>query len=80
MSINEEPRSVDPTIKLAVRYDDVTGTTIYVGWAQPGTLTSVSEWKIVRKTVSGDDWVMEWADGNTLFDNEWDERTSLSYS
>ena len=62
-----------------IRWDDVDGTTIYIGWAYPGTATSVAQWKIARQTYTGDDWVFEWADNDWNYDNEWDERADLSY-
>lgn len=51
----------------------------YVGEALPGTLTSASEWRILRvDSTSGT--VTAYADGDIQFDNIWDNRESLSYS
>jgi prepilin-type processing-associated H-X9-DG protein len=51
----------------------------YVGFADPGTATSVSSWKILRKDDTSGTNIL-YADGNTNFDNEWDEREALTYS
>lgn len=51
----------------------------YFGWAKIGIATSAAKWKIMRITYVGDDFTVEWADGNQLYDNVWDNRTSLTY-
>ena len=66
--------------ELITRVDSVSAALTYVGKALPGTVTSVSEWRITEITVVGNETIILWADGNTDFDNEWDERASLSYS
>jgi len=54
---------------------------VYVGWAQPGSATSASVWKIMKLVYSGANLVQRlWADGNTKFDNIYDDRATLSYS
>lgn len=63
----------------ALRLDDVTGVS-YVGEALPGALTSGASWRIKRITETGPDLVIEFADGNSSFDNIWDNRLALSYS
>ncbi len=55
---------------------DDTGTYLYVGEAVPGTSTSSANWRIRRVA----DTSVLYADGNSNFDNVWDNRTSLSYS
>lgn len=57
---------------LEVRVDDIGGGTIFVGEAFiPGT-TSSSNWRI-RKIVDNSGTVdIQWADGNSNFDNVWD--------
>ena len=62
--------------------DFVGDTVIYRGWANPGTATSTSSWRIRRTTFVGsdEDVVHEWADGNDNFDNIWDDRASYTYS
>lgn len=60
------------------RVDDTTtaGYT-YIGKAQIGTATSVSEWQIVRISDTGN---IGWAGSTDDFTNEWDERANLAYS
>lgn len=61
-----------------ILYDDdiAANSKEYFGWALPGTLTSVSEWKIMRITYTGADFVVEFADGDANYDNEWDNRAT----
>lgn len=67
--------------QLALEYDVVSSTTAYLGEANPGTATSASSWRIKKlvSDVSGD-LTVTYADGNSNFDNIWDDRISLSYS
>jgi hypothetical protein len=66
--------------ELTMNIDDsTTADVVYQGWASPGTATSDAGWKIKKmSTASG--LITTWADGNTLFDNVWDDIASLSYS
>ena len=73
-------RMIKEDRELITRVDSVSAALTYVGKALPGTATSVSLWRITEITVVGDETIILWADGNTDFDNEWDERASLSYS
>ena len=52
----------------------------YVGEASPGTDISSALWRIKRVEEDGDDTHILWADGNSDFDNIWDNYASLSYS
>jgi len=54
------------------------GAYTYVGYAEPGTATSSASWHIQRINATTGDTLF--ADGNTIYDNVWDNRTSLSYS
>lgn len=63
---------------LAVRTDDVGSGVTYVGEAAPGAATSASVWR-VRRVTSTEDTILEWADGDSAFDNVWDNRASLTY-
>jgi hypothetical protein len=66
---------------VALRFDNATDPIAYKGEANAGTATSAATWRISRITTAGDGSVtIEWADGNTNFDNIWNNRTSLSYS
>lgn len=60
--------------------DEATSTVTYVGEAATGTATSSALWRIKRLTQSGTVLLIEWADGDGLFNNIWDNRTGLSYS
>ena len=60
--------------------DDAGSGVTYIGFADPGTDTSAAAWRIQRLTESGNDLTVEWADGNTAFDNVWDDRATLAYS
>lgn len=65
---------------MAIAYD-ASDNPEYVGEAPPGTATSTAKWRIKKITWSGSLATnVEWADGDTKFDNIWDDRPSLSYS
>ena len=64
----------------AVLVDDAGSGVTYIGNALPGTTTSSANWKIKRMTEVGADITIVWADGDSLYDNVWDNRASLSYS
>jgi len=64
----------------AIRLDDVGSGVTYVGYALPGTATSVASWQVKRLTETSGDCVVEWADGDADFNNIWDDRAGLSYS
>lgn len=64
---------------LTTRVDEVSSTLMYVGKAQPGASTALPYWQIMRvDTTAGV--VTAFADGNTNFDNVWDDRASLTYA
>ena len=68
---------------LALRYDQDADppTYAYLGQALPGALTSAPAWRIQKLVFnSGGDVTCTWADGNSNFDNVWDNRASLAYS
>jgi len=59
---------------------DVSGAVTYVGKAPAGASTASAVWQIQRLTDGGGgDLTLEWADGDTEFDNVWDNRASLTY-
>ena len=67
----------------ATRYDQdsSTPTYAYLGKAQVGEATSSPVWQIQKLAFGTDgDVTITWADGNSAFDNVWDNRASLSYS
>lgn len=65
---------------LAIRIDETSNTVTYFGYAAVGSANSSAVWKIKRMTVSLKITTVVYADGDTNFDNIWDNRASLSYS
>ncbi len=62
----------------ALKLDQVSPTLFYVGEATCAAPTSAAIWRIKRVDTSvGVD--LTWADGNTQYDNVWDNRTTLNY-
>lgn len=61
---------------------DFEGSIIYKGWAAVGSTTSASLWRIQKIEFVGldEDVIITWADGDSNFDNIWDNRLILSYS
>lgn len=70
-------------VDFSTRYDQDADppTLAYLGKAYPGASTASAVWQ-VQKLVYGTDGdvTITWADGNSAFDNVWDDRASLSYS
>jgi hypothetical protein len=89
-----EAESYDSNAKIMIRagtsdsyiqriaYVSGTSQPEYIGLAKPGTATSSAGWQIKKLTYSGTDVVsILFADGDTKFDNIWDNRsTSYIYS
>lgn len=59
-----------------------TANTVYFGFVAVGSSGSTSSaiWRIMRMVESSGVYTFAFADGNTNFDNVWDNRTILSYS
>lgn len=77
--------SGEGSMAYATRIDqapDSTGLTYYKGEAAVGSATSDAVWRIQRITLSdiSDDVIIQWADGDSNFNNVWDNRASLTYS
>jgi len=67
--------------QLSLEYDVVSSTLSYLGEANPGTATSAASWRIKKLVFdAAGDITVTYADGNSSFDNIWDNRASLSYS
>jgi hypothetical protein len=64
---------------LAAQLDEAVAGTTYIGEALPGSLFSVAAWRIKKVVEVGADVTITWADGNSDFDNVWDDRLSLTY-
>ena len=56
------------------------GSTIYMGEANHGTLTSEPYWRIAKMEIGGSSITVTYAHGDDSFNNEWDERISYEYS
>ena len=70
----------NPTQEKIVYDDDKTANDKeYFGWAPVNSATSASVWKIMRITYTGNDFVLDWADGTKSYTNIWDNRAILTY-
>lgn len=70
----------DVSFKNKLLQVDSVGSTTYLGYAEPGTLTSGATWAIKKIVETGNDVAITWADGTNDFDNIWDDRLILTYS
>ena len=73
VTIDNEPEA------LRIDTNNPSGTS-YIGYADLGTANADAGWRIKKTVVAGTVTTITYADGNKLFDNVWDNRTSLSYS
>lgn len=79
-------RTVDGAAQLITRIDEdsVTAGTFYVGKAVSGASESGSVWAVKRIIVQDNAGKLgvhiDWADGNTDFDNDYSNREALTYS
>lgn len=76
---NITPTGGGTTPMYTLRVDETTSF-IYVGEALPGTLESAASWRIYRLEEVSGDLDKTWADGNSDFDNIWDDHLTKSYS
>lgn len=76
---SEVALKAEPVIKT-VLVDDFSSTETFVGYAAVGTLPNQSLWRIKKITTSGSQTVMHWCDGDSSFNNKWDDRAILTYS
>ena len=60
--------------------DQASATILYVGIADVGSSAAASVWQIKKLTTAGDILTMTFADGNSNYDNIWNNRASLTYS
>lgn len=67
------------TPQYTIEVDEFTSSLLYVGEAIPGNLTSSPNWRIKRVDTSSGVEVL-YADGDSNFDNVWDDHLTLSYS
>jgi len=78
--------SVDPLPSSATLTEGTYATVIdsssssiytYVGKAVIGSIFSSSSWQI--RQIEDNNLIVRWADGNSNFDNIWDDRVVISY-
>lgn len=62
------------------RLDKVSSTLSYAGRAATGVATSAAGWQIKEITIVGNQTIVKFADGDTNYDNIWDNRASLTYT
>jgi hypothetical protein len=68
---------------FVIRQDyDGNNNAIYIGWAQPGTLTSDSRWRIMQQNFNGNGLMTGTAfpNGSPAFAWVWDNRAIYSFS
>ena len=66
-------------MQVVIDYDG-SNNPIYIGKAATGTASANTQWQIKRITYSGTNPTnIQWADGNSEFDNSWTNRASLTY-
>lgn len=76
-----DPGSWEEEVPYAKRVDFVGDSIIYSGVAPVGSVNADPVWKISRTTLGNDgDVTVEWADGNSLYDNVWNDHLTLSYT
>lgn len=76
--LTDEITAFDPT--LTTRVDEVSKTLIYLGKAAIASSEASAVWQIQRITISGSVTTTLWADGNSNYDNIWNNRASLTYT
>ena len=83
LPVEEDPSGVllrKTTDNLALMWatDSGDSTIIYVGESTPGSVANSAVWRIQKvDTTNG---TIEWADGDTNFNNNFSNREGLSYS
>ena len=74
---------IQGSTNYTMKFDyDGSGNQIYVGWAQTGSASSDSAWRIMQQTFNGTNQLtdLKWPNGSTAFGLVWDNRASYSYS
>lgn len=70
--------NTSPTRVTAI--DEASGNLTYLGFAKLGVATSEAKWQILRIQKTGAVTLIQYADGDTRYNNIWDDRASLTYS
>lgn len=79
-SITGTVNSNSTLVEYKTIVDEASSTITYVGKSAAGSGSGSALWQIKRLSVSGNVTTIDHADGNTNYDNIWDNRASLSYS
>lgn len=66
-------------VPLSMRTDEPDANTTYQGWAKIGSSPKDKVWRIRKITVSGNETIITWANGNSNFENQWDQRAITTY-
>lgn len=72
--LNPQPADLD------LKVDTSTSGTTYVAQAAIGSATSDAVWQIMRVVTANGITTLGWADGDSNFNNVYDNRTGLTYS
>jgi hypothetical protein len=68
------------TAPFVTLLDEASASVTYIGKAKIGSPSASALWQIQKMSVSGNVTSITWADGDSLFNNIWDDRAGLSYS
>ena len=71
--------TVSGSVKLPTRIDESNPTVVYNGFAVAGATGADAVWAIEKITREKSVTIYEWADGDDLYDNIWDNRYELNY-
>jgi hypothetical protein len=73
--------SIDSSLlPRTINIDEISVNDIYFGYAAAGSSAASAVWRVKHIVVSGTTTTTTYADGNTNFDNIWNNRLSLTYS
>jgi hypothetical protein len=72
-------RIIGTGIRVPVRIDDSNPDVVYNGFVVAGTIVSDAVWAIQKVTKEKAATIYEWADGDELYDNIWENRYELNY-
>lgn len=62
------------------KIDEAMSTLYFIGYAlNLGENTTIPKWKIKKIEKIGSVWEIQYANGNELYENVWDNRASLNY-
>ncbi len=72
-------RIIGTGIRVPVRIDESNPDVVYNGFVVAGTIVSDAVWAIQKITKEKAATIYEWADGDELYDNIWENRYELNY-